>query len=166
MPVGAACHAPAVAHQRRLTVTLLALCTAATLTACGGTAAGSTVAATTKPATAAVVATASAAPASTTPAAAATAPADLPALAAKIGCTGYTQSSTPAPNADQWGTCTLTGKPVKLYLIPTDAGYQAFLASVKAYGVTEAWMVRSAPFVVAPDDQTQIPAIKAALGVS
>lgn len=163
-----------MAHQGRLTVTLLALCTAATLTACGATAAGSTVvAATTTPAGAAApvaTTTAPAAPAATTAAAAAPVvaktPADLPALAAKIGCNGYAQTSTPAPNADQWGTCTLTGKSVKLYLIPTEAGYQAFLASVKPYGVTEAWMVRCAPFVLAPDDQTQIPTIKAALGVS
>lgn len=155
-------------NARRIVVTLLTISTVAVLAACGSSPSGSSapVGATTStaaPTASNTPATTAAAP--TTPAAAKV-PADLPALAAKIGCTGYAQSSTPAPNADQWGACTLAGKSVKLYLIPTDASYEAFLASVQAYGVTEAWMVRSAPFVVAPDDQTQIPTIKAALGAS
>lgn len=139
---------------------------AATLAACGGAATASGTV--TSAAAATTPATTTASPVTTSPPAAPAtkAPADLASLATKIGCTGYAQSATPAPNADQWGTCTLAGKAVKLYLIPTDAGYQAFLDSVKAYGVTAAWMVRTAPFVVAPDDQTQIPTIKAALGAS
>lgn len=83
--------------------------------------------------------------------------------AAKVGCTGYAQSSDPAPNADKWGTCTIDGKKVQIYQITGDAAYAAFLDSVKAYGVTEAWLVRSGDIVVSPSDQTQLDAIRAKL---
>ena len=83
--------------------------------------------------------------------------------AAKVGCTGYARSSDPAPNADKWGTCTIDGKKVQIYQITGDAAYRAFLDSVKAYGVTEAWLVRSGDVVVAPSDQTQLDAIRTKL---
>jgi len=87
----------------------------------------------------------------------------LAAAAAKVGCAGYAQSADPAPNADKWGTCTINSKKVQIYQITGDAAYKAFLDSVKAYGVTEAWLVRSGNLVVSPSDQTQLDAIRTKL---
>lgn len=78
--------------------------------------------------------------------------------------TGYAQSSDPAPHVDQWGTCRLDGASVSVYQFADDDVYQAFLKASAAHGVTEAWLVRSGNVVVAPTDQTQLPAIRAALG--
>ncbi|MGV8972237.1 MAG: hypothetical protein ACOH10_07930 [Rhodoglobus sp.] len=106
------------------------------------------------------------APAATTPTPkpTMTATADpIAAVVAKIGCLGWVQSPTPAPSADMWGTCTIAGSKVQVYKVTGDAGYAAFLATMKPYGVTEAWLARSGDVIVAPSDQTQMPAIRAAL---
>lgn len=88
---------------------------------------------------------------------------ELQAAADRIGCSGYEQSAKPAPNVDQWGTCDLDGARIQLYYIPDTAAYDAFVEASSAFGVTEAWMARVGPIVAAPDDQTLVEDVRAAL---
>ena len=88
---------------------------------------------------------------------------ELQAAADKIGCTGYTQSTDPAPYVDRWGICYLGSARIQLYYIPDDTNYKAFMNAVSAYGVTEAQVVRVGSIVAAPDDATLIDQIRTAL---
>lgn len=87
----------------------------------------------------------------------------IEAVADTLGCVDYEQSSEAAPFVDEWGTCQLDGSPVKLYLIPDDDQYEQFVDAAAAYGAQESWLVRDGDVVVAPDDQTQLDQIRAAV---
>jgi len=92
-------------------------------------------------------------------------PADELAVAAEqIGCTGWAQSADAAPYVDRWGDCDLDGSRVQLYLITSDANYAAFMDLNSTWGVTEAAVIRVGDVVACPNDQTQIPAVRVALG--
>ena len=98
--------------------------------------------------------------------AAATADADaaLESIAKRAGVEGFTRSTSAAPGAIAWGQGTIAGSPVKVYEFADDAGYQAFVASVAGFGITEASLVRTGNFAIAPNDSTQLDAIRAAVG--
>lgn len=85
------------------------------------------------------------------------------AAAEKIGCSGYEQSSEPAPHVDEWGTCELDGGRVSVYYIPDDADYDAFVEAAAAWGSQESWFVRVGAVVAAPDDQTMIDQVRSDL---
>lgn len=110
-------------------------------------------------------ASAPATPTASTPAPAPTdADAALESIAKRAGVEGFTRSTSAAPGAIAWGQGTIAGSPVKVYEFADDAGYQAFVASVAGFGITEASLVRTGNFAIAPNDSTQLDAIRAAVG--
>ncbi|MGG7466204.1 hypothetical protein [Plantibacter sp. YIM 135347] len=113
---------------------------------------------------------ASAAPQATateTPAPPAPAPValSLADTAEAAGCTGYERASEVAPYAAEWGKCTFAGGNVRAYRFATPEDYAAFLDSVSGFGIVEGQLAVAGAFVFAPDDQTQLDAIRAALHV-
>lgn len=72
--------------------------------------------------------------------------------------------TTAAPGAISWGKGNLDGSAVKVYEFADDAGYQAFLASVAGFGISEAQLVHTGLFAIAPDNQDQLELIRTAVG--
>lgn len=129
-------------------VVMLAACSASSVTVASSTPSASSTSAPAAPP----------APAQTEPDAA------LESIAKRAGVEGFTRSTSAAPGAIAWGQGTIAGSPVKVYEFADDAGYQAFVASVAGFGITEASLVRSGNFAIAPNDSTQLDAIRAAVG--
>jgi hypothetical protein len=90
--------------------------------------------------------------------------ATLESIAAKAGIADFARSKEAAPLAIAWGQGTLNGSVVKLYQFADEAAWQSFLQSVAGFGITEAQMVKVGLIAIAPNDQTQLEAIRASVG--
>lgn len=87
----------------------------------------------------------------------------MESTAAKLGITDFARSKEPAPLAIAWGQGTLNGTVVKIYQFADEASWTMFLESIAGYGVTAANMVKVGLIAIAPNDQTQLEAIRAAV---
>lgn len=83
--------------------------------------------------------------------------------AAAAGCDGYARASEVAPYVTEWGTCTFAGGNVRAYHFASSDDYASFLDAVSGFGIVEGQLVLHGPFVFAPDDQTQLDALRGAL---
>lgn len=81
-----------------------------------------------------------------------------------LGITDYKRDSDATPFTAEWGEATYQGKKVKIYRFDSDTEYRGFLKYISAYGASASWLVKDGLIAVSPDDQTQLPAIKKALG--
>lgn len=144
--------------MRRLLLLAPLAAIAVTLAACSAPAVTN---ASESPASASAPATPTASTPIPTPAAAADAA--LESIAKRAGVEGFTRSTSAAPGTIAWGQGTIAGSPVKVYEFADDAGYQAFVASVAGFGITETSLVRAGNFAIAPNDSTQLDAIRAAV---
>lgn len=101
---------------------------------------------------------------STEDAAPPTASGTLEEIAATAGLSDFARSTSAAPGAIAWGQGTLDGNVVKVYEFADDAGYQAFIASVAGFGITEDQLVHVGNFAFAPNDSAQLEQLRAAVG--
>jgi hypothetical protein len=92
---------------------------------------------------------------------------DLPSLATLIGCQDYRDDTANGMVlTKEYGTCRLAHGDAQLYRLASPASVSTFWVLSKSMGgMSPQYAAESGPFVVAPADSSDLPAVKAAMGL-